>query len=53
VEGHAASERWSEDEVRRALEEGLARGDRLKSLAADIAKRAGWSSRDVYRLGLR
>ena len=52
VEGRTGDQRWGEDEVRRALEAGLARGERLKPLATAIAKEAGWSGQDVYRLGL-
>ncbi|MGQ0505724.1 MAG: 16S rRNA (cytidine(1402)-2'-O)-methyltransferase [Myxococcaceae bacterium] len=52
VEGRTGETRWSEDEVRKALSEGLARGDRLKALATEIAKQAGWPGQDVYRLGL-
>ena len=51
VEGRAGESRWTEDEVRRALAAGLARGEKLKPLSSELAKRAGWSSRDVYRLG--
>jgi 16S rRNA (cytidine1402-2'-O)-methyltransferase len=52
VEGRTGDARWSQTEIRAGLEAGLARGERLKVLAGDIAKRAGWSSQDVYRLGL-
>lgn len=52
VEGRTGSRRWEEPEVRRALEAGLGAGERLKTLATDLAKRAGWPSQDVYRLGL-
>ncbi len=52
VEGRTGSSRWSEDEVRRALEAGLARGERLKGLATEIARASGWSGQDVYRMGL-
>jgi 16S rRNA (cytidine1402-2'-O)-methyltransferase len=52
VEGRTGSQRWSEDELRRALEEGLARGEKLKPLSTELARRAGWSGQDVYRLGL-
>ena len=52
VEGRTGDARWSEAELRAGLEAGFARGERLKSLANDIAKRAGWSSQEVYRLGL-
>lgn len=52
VEGRTGDTRWAEAEVKAGLEAGLARGERLKSLANDIAKRAGWASQEVYRLGL-
>jgi 16S rRNA (cytidine1402-2'-O)-methyltransferase len=52
VEGRTGSQRWSEDEVRRALEAGLSRGEKLKALSTELARRAGWSGQDVYRLGL-
>ncbi len=53
VEGSSGPERWTEAEVVRALEEGLARGEKLKPLSTEIAHRAGWSGQDVYRLGLK
>lgn len=53
VEGRAATARWSEEEILGALKAGLARGERLKSLATDVARRAGWTSQAVYRLGLQ
>ncbi len=52
VEGRTGETRWSEAELKAGLEAGLARGERLKALAGDIAKQAGWSSQEVYRLGL-
>ncbi|XXF81151.1 16S rRNA (cytidine(1402)-2'-O)-methyltransferase [Myxococcaceae bacterium GXIMD 01537] len=52
VEGRTGSLRWSEEELRRALEEGLGRGEKLKPLSTELARRAGWSGQDVYRLGL-
>jgi 16S rRNA (cytidine1402-2'-O)-methyltransferase len=52
VEGRTGERRWSEEEVRRALEEGLSRGEKLKALSTELARRAGWSGQDVYRLGL-
>jgi 16S rRNA (cytidine1402-2'-O)-methyltransferase len=52
VEGRTEAVRWREDEVRSALEAGLARGERLKSLSTEIARQAGWTSAEVYRLGL-
>lgn len=52
VEGRTGERRWSEEELRRALEEGLGRGEKLKPLSTELARRAGWSGQDVYRLGL-
>lgn len=52
VAGRTGGTRWSEAEVLRGLEQGLARGEKLKGLSTDIARRAGWSGGDVYRLGL-
>jgi len=53
VEGRTGSARWSEEEVRRALEDGLARGEKLKRLSTEIARDAGWSGQEIYRLGLK
>ncbi|MFZ5468310.1 MAG: 16S rRNA (cytidine(1402)-2'-O)-methyltransferase [Myxococcota bacterium] len=53
VEGRRGPGRWSEEEVRRALAQGLARGEKLKTLSTDIARRAGWVAKEVYRLGLK
>jgi 16S rRNA (cytidine1402-2'-O)-methyltransferase len=52
VEGRTGDARWSEDEVRRALQGGLSRGERLKPLATAIARASGWPGGEVYRLGL-
>ena len=52
VEGRTGERRWTEEELRRALEAGLARGEKLKALSTELARRAGWSGQDVYRLGL-
>lgn len=52
VHGRVAEGRWTKDEVIVALDAGLGRGERLKSLSSEIAKAAGWSSQDVYRLGV-
>jgi 16S rRNA (cytidine1402-2'-O)-methyltransferase len=51
VEGWTAGQRWSETEVRVAVAAGLKRGERLKTLSAEVAKAAGWPSAQVYRLG--
>lgn len=52
VHGREQAKRWPEAEIVRALEAGLARGERLKALSGEIAKAAGWTSQDVYRLGV-
>lgn len=52
VEGRVREARWPEAEVVAALEAGLARGERLKALAGDVAKASGWSSQELYRRGL-
>ena len=51
VEGRTGVERWTEAEVRAALTAGLARGERLKTLSAEVAHAAGWPSSQVYRMG--
>jgi 16S rRNA (cytidine1402-2'-O)-methyltransferase len=53
VEGRSEAPRWSEAEVRAALEVGLGRGERLKALSTEVARQAGWTGAEVYRLGLR
>lgn len=53
VEGRGEAARWSEAEVWAALESGLARGERLKGLSTEVARQAGWTSAEVYRLGLK
>jgi 16S rRNA (cytidine1402-2'-O)-methyltransferase len=53
VEGRAGEPRWSEEELSAALEAGLARGERLKTLATELARRSGWPSAEVYRLGTK
>jgi 16S rRNA (cytidine1402-2'-O)-methyltransferase len=53
VEGRVRERRWTEAEVRSALEQGLARGERLKALSTEVARVAGWAGQDVYRLGLK
>ena len=53
VEGRTEAERWSEAEVLAALHTGLERGERLKTLSTEIARQAGWTSAEVYRLGSR
>ncbi|MBK8022772.1 MAG: hypothetical protein IPK19_15395 [Chloroflexi bacterium] len=44
--------RWTEDEVRAALEARLDAGDPLKVAAKAIAAESGWDRRSVYALGI-
>lgn len=53
VEGRTGSTRWTEAEARRALEVGLAAGERLKSLTTELARRSGWSANELYKVGLQ
>jgi len=53
VEGRQGEARWTQEEVLRALEEGLGQGERLKPLSTEVARRAGWPGQEVYRLGLK
>ena len=43
VEGRSEAPRWTEAEVRAALEAGLQRGERLKALSTEVARQAGWT----------
>lgn len=52
VEGFSGDERWDEAAVRAALADGLAAGEKLKGLSTEVARRAGWSAGEVYKLGL-
>lgn len=52
VEGRGVAARWTEAELLAALDAGLARGERLKTLSTELAKASGWSSQDVYRRGV-
>lgn len=52
VAGKDRASKWAEAELVKALSAGLSRGERLKSLSTELAKAAGWSSNEVYRLGL-
>lgn len=52
VEGRAEASRWSEAELRSAVQEGLGRGEPLKALSRELAAPSGWTAQAVYRLGL-
>ncbi len=53
VEGRGEAARWTEAEVQAALDSGLGRGERLKALSTEVARQAGWTSAEVYRIGLK
>lgn len=53
IEGRRGETRWTEEMVTRALQEGLSRGEKLKPLSTELAKKAGWVGQDVYKLGLQ
>lgn len=53
VEGRTGDQRWSEEELVRALDAGLSRGEKLKALSTELARRAGWTGQEVYRLGVQ
>jgi len=46
-------ERWSEDQVRAALEDLRVQGVRHSAAARRVAKASGWNRREVYALGLK
>ena len=48
-----ADEVWSEQQVKRALDERLDAGEPLSRAAKEIAKLAGWKKNKVYQLGLK
>ena len=43
---------WTEAEVRKALQQRIAGGDKPSAAARFVASQSGWSRRDVYRLTL-
>jgi 16S rRNA (cytidine1402-2'-O)-methyltransferase len=52
IAGGAGETRADEDEVRRLIVALRGRGLRMKEIARRVAARTGWSSRDVYELGI-
>ena len=52
IEGRSGEGRWPEDEVRRALAAGLAKGEKLKGLSTQLAALSGWPAKVLYRIGL-
>ena len=52
IQGRGEDERWEAEKLRAALEAGLQSGEKLKDLAKELSRRSGWSSQQIYRLGL-
>ena len=50
IEGRAKveNEQWEEDELLKALEEGLKAGKSAKELSAELAGPSGWNKKEVY-----
>ncbi|MBI3161440.1 MAG: 16S rRNA (cytidine(1402)-2'-O)-methyltransferase [Anaerolineales bacterium] len=50
IEGRAkvGNEQWEEDELLKALEEGLKAGKSAKELSAELAGPSGWNKKEVY-----
>ena len=44
------SEKWTEEEMRAAIEEELESGKSAKEISVELGERSGWNKRDVYRL---
>ena len=52
VEGKKAdgSEKWTEEQLQRAIENELKNERSAKEISAELAKQSGWSKKDVYRM---
>jgi 16S rRNA (cytidine1402-2'-O)-methyltransferase len=50
IGGNLNSGRWDKEQVRLAVEEGLASGKRPSEIAREIAKSSGWKRNDVYQI---
>lgn len=46
----AEMERWSEEQLRNALQERLSLGESPSRVASDLAARSGWPRREIYRM---
>lgn len=49
--GH--EQRWTEEDVRAALNEHLAAGETRSAAARAVARKSGWARQDVYRLDVK
>jgi len=52
ITGRIEIDSWTEEKLRTALQARLASGERLKELAKDLSRSSGWTSQQIYRLGL-
>ncbi len=52
IEGEKKEERgkWTDEELRKAIEKESKGGKSAKALSAELSERSGWSKKDVYRL---
>ncbi len=53
IAGAAASGRWSESEVRQAVEQAVREGASTSDAAREIAALSGWPRRELYQMALR
>jgi 16S rRNA (cytidine1402-2'-O)-methyltransferase len=53
IAGATASGRWSESEVRQAVEQAVREGASTSDAAREIAGLSGWPRRELYRMALR
>lgn len=44
------SEKWTEDELREAIQKGLGEEKAAKELSAELSERSGWNKKEVYAL---
>lgn len=45
--------RWTDDQVQARVKDLLQEGGRLKDVSSLVAKSSGWSSSDIYKIGLQ
>lgn len=43
---------WAEEQLRQAIERGLAENQALREIARELAPLSGWQRRDIYHLGV-
>jgi 16S rRNA (cytidine1402-2'-O)-methyltransferase len=48
-----AISRWTEEDLKRAIQSELKRGKSAKEISAALAEQSSWNKREVYRLASR